>query len=374
MESSKDKYLSKQDYFLLLGSRITLSAAECTTFDQLLLSVDNWNHIVQKAIASNVSPLLYKNCIKSKNKTAIPVDILAELKKIYLRTWMRNTKMNANFKTLIELFAANNIDCIPLKGVYLNVAVYGDLGLRLMSDIDVMIKESEIERAKDLMLENGWAYVKRTYRSKTHMEIDKSIAHDLYTLKKQNTLIELHNGIHRRNKSYNVTIADYWERSREGEFMGVKACFLNKTDVLLHLCLHTYGDFIAGSIKLKLFVDIAEFLKINETEIDWGLLKKRCVSYNCLGEVQIILRLCKHFFNADINLSFVDNSLTFKQNGINYEKLFLHIFQNNLFAKVFYFVYGNYRKTSKLRELNTAASVVDFIKGYWFYSEKYSFK
>jgi hypothetical protein len=369
-----NNFLSKQDRFLLLGSRITLSDAECTTFDELIDSIDNWAFILQKAIELNISSLLYKNCIKSKNKSLIPANVLNDLRKMYIKILIRNTKMNADFKALMQLLTYNSIEFIPLKGMYLNFEVYGDFGLRLMSDVDLMIKENEIQKTKELMLNNGWKINRNAYRTKIHDEVDRIVSHHPYILGQDQTIIELHAGIHPTYKSYNVNTTDYWQRSHESELMGLKSQSLNNADALQHLCLHTYNDLSGKKYSLKLFVDITEFLKKFEQEIDWKLLETTCTNYNCVQQVQQTLKICKLYFNAPVNAEFMNYKVSSSIKNIDLEKLFLNIFSKNAYAVLFNIVYGQYVKLYIYREIKGFKPTLTFLRGYIFPSAEFVYE
>jgi len=366
-----NKHLRKQDMFLLLGSRITLNNAEFNDFDQLIKSIDDWAAIFKKAVTLNVASLLYKNCIKSKSRDLIPPNVLDDLKKMYIKTLLRNTKMNAAFKALMQLLTDNQIDFIPLKGAYLNLKVYEDIGLRLMGDIDLLIKQRNIEITKDLMLRNGWKININSYRTKVHEEVDKIVSHHPYILEKNQIIVELHSGIHPTYKSYQVNISDYWTRSHVSTLLNLKSFSLNKTDTLQHLCLHTYNDLLGKKYSLKLFVDITEFLKKFEQEIDWKLIEITCTKYNCVQQVQQTLKICKLYFNAPVDAEFMNHKLQLSNKKADLEKLFLNIFSKNAYAVLFNIVYGQYVKLYIYREIKGLKSTIIFFRGYIFPSAEF---
>ncbi len=366
-----NKDLGKPDMFLLLGSKITLNDTEFNDFEQLIKDIDDWAAIFKKAVSLNVASLLYKNCIKSKNRDVIPANVLDDFKKMYIKTLLRNTKMNAGFKALMQLLIGNNIDFIPLKGAYLNLKVYEDIGLRLMGDIDLLIKQDTIEKTKIIMLENGWKINRNSYRTKVHDEIDKIVSHHPYILEKDQTIVELHAGIHPTYKSYQVNISDYWQRSQKSTLMNLKSSSLNKTDTLQHLCLHTYNDLLGRKYSLKLFVDICEFLIKFEQEIDWNLLQTTCTKYKSLYQVQQTLKICKIYFNAPVNVEFLNYKTTQSGKKVNLEYLFLNIFKKNAYAILFNVVYGQYVKLYIYREIKGFKSIIIFLIGYIFPSAEF---
>jgi hypothetical protein len=364
--------LSKQNNFLLLGSRVSLSTGEFATFDHLIKSVENWESLYQQSVDLNVSSLLYKNLLPSKNRNKIPVEMLEKLKKMYIKTMIRNSKMNADFKVLMQLLKTHTIDFMPLKGMDLNFSVYGDMGLRLMGDIDLLIKKEEIERTKNVMIENGWKLEKIVFRTKVHKELIEGISYHPYVMKKDETIIELHTNIHNTYKPYKVDIKDYWIRSLENyTLMGLKTRRLNKTDLLQHICLHTYNDLRFQKYSLKLFIDITELLKKEINNIDWNLLKNTCEKYNCTDEVKQTLKICATYFNAPVDDKFMNFQPHKIATNVDLEKLFLNVFTRNSYAVLHNWWYRQYILIYKYKGLVGLQSIFIFLKGHIFPSAEF---
>jgi len=54
--------------------------------------------------------------------------------------------------------ADNGIEMLNWKGPTLAIQAYGDLSLRQFIDIDTLVKHEDLEKAKAILLENGFAH------------------------------------------------------------------------------------------------------------------------------------------------------------------------------------------------------------------------
>lgn len=339
-----------EDRFLLLGARKTLETKELVVFEELLLLINNWDSILNQALKHHIGGLLYKNLLKIKSKSIIPENVLLKLKKEYLSTLATNCKINHDFKILNQVLIDQNIYVIPLKGMVLKEIVYKDLGLRKIADVDILVQKKDLEIVKNTMLLNDWVVNDVFYKNETHEFVHKLIAHHPYVLRKNNLTVELHLGIHRNNHDkYNVEINDFWVRAKKNFFLDSNILLLNQTDLIIHLCIHTKGDFFNNKIKLKSFIDIAEILSNKAEEIDVELLWSSAIRYNCHTELEQLFLLCHKFLNVKFN-----STLEKKMQGLkiqkNYELLFLNLFNKSLKGRL-YFIYLNYERKRKLRKL-----------------------
>ena len=64
----------------------------------------------------------------------------------------RNTIIFNELKTLLKILKHAHIEVVLLKGAALVNSVYPDLAYRFMSDIDVLIKESDLVKAQKNLL------------------------------------------------------------------------------------------------------------------------------------------------------------------------------------------------------------------------------
>jgi hypothetical protein len=75
---------------------------------------------------------------------------------IYRWSWVRNQVAIRAAVRAIETLGLAGIPVVALKGLPLLVLYHGDLGSRLMFDVDLLIPEERVLEAWDLLLADGW--------------------------------------------------------------------------------------------------------------------------------------------------------------------------------------------------------------------------
>ena len=122
-----------------------------------LLSSDYKNKLLHSFNYSTLSPLLYFN------KEEYLVDYYDNQTIQALRNnsyvWIKKTFINLGF---IKIFArylnANNIDYFFLKGIYFNLLNRNKIGLRPISDIDILINFNHINQVVEFLISKGFYF------------------------------------------------------------------------------------------------------------------------------------------------------------------------------------------------------------------------
>ena len=156
--------------------------------------------------------------------------------------------------------------------------VYGNLALRTFSDLDVLVRERDVLRAKDLIVSQGYqphvemtraeeaAYVhshrelrlKRT-DDKVHVDLQWSIPADWLVL-----------------RTFPLSTEQLHDRLQPFSLGGVSISFSSPEDLLLILCVHAASH---GWRVLKLACDVAELID-RYPQFDWDLFPISCCSKN----------------------------------------------------------------------------------------------
>ena len=91
--------------------------------------------------SQRLMPMVYRNLEKSDDP------LIPHLRGIYRYTWLSNQRFLAKMKQVIGALQQASIDTIVLKGIPLSLQYYGDMGVRMMNDLDVMIPTAQAEQA-----------------------------------------------------------------------------------------------------------------------------------------------------------------------------------------------------------------------------------
>ena len=128
----KSKTFSPSIELLFTCSKINANDDKITS---LLSEVINWEQLIELARANQVVQLLYLN-LKDKN---IPPAILEKLKNQYQANLLHNIRIDAVQRKIFKLLKENNIEFMPLKGTVWAELIYGNIALRVTSDIDFLV-------------------------------------------------------------------------------------------------------------------------------------------------------------------------------------------------------------------------------------------
>ena len=122
----------------LLLARGELSPAARERARELLALPLQWPRVLQFAYAQQVLPLMYQNLTRL-GFPGVPHSVEAELRHASGTNALRNSLLARELARLLALLDEAGIPAIPLKGVALAEALYGDSGLRVCSDIDILV-------------------------------------------------------------------------------------------------------------------------------------------------------------------------------------------------------------------------------------------
>lgn len=103
-----------------------------------------------------VSLLLYRH-LNSTDAAWVPEPVLQQLKTTFWRNARRNMLLTSRLLDLLKLLEDHNIPAVPFKGPVLTSMVYGNLALRYIGDLDIVIHQRHACYVRDLLLAHGYA-------------------------------------------------------------------------------------------------------------------------------------------------------------------------------------------------------------------------
>lgn len=260
------------------------------------LSPADWERLAKHSVTHGVAPLLHRRLETAAPAASAPPAVRDLLRAYYLQTAVRNARLYHGLAALLRAYRAAAVDVIVLKGALLAEVVYGNVALRSMGDIDLLVRRSDLSRARDIALEKG--YVPLGLPSiEWHSE-----GHQLTRLLLGELELEIHWNIEDDASPFAIDPDRLWEQARPVAVAGVPALMLSPEDLLLHLCLHTtynHGSLVFDA-GLRSFSDIAEVIRRFGDELDWEALTRRARAWGVEKCTYVALRLAAEFFEAEI--------------------------------------------------------------------------
>ena len=237
-------------------------------------TIDSKNTLINLAARHHVLPLLAK-------KTRRP--------DISKATQLQNLQQLALLKSVVTELEKSSLPFFVLKGLPLAQQLYGDIGLRPSSDLDLLIKPDDFEPVNRLLIHIGFKAIrpigKKCSRGFFLWQKDMTYAHPNHPVK-----IDLHWRFD-RNPSWNpIAFNLLWQHHETVNISGITLPVLGKNDNLLYLCQHGAKH---GWSTLKWLQDIVNFCEAYT--IDWPVLwqqaKRRHVTRPLLQAFMLIERL-----------------------------------------------------------------------------------
>ena len=268
------------------------------------ISPEIWAALISEACRHRVAPLLYKKIRHASAEDKIPVDSLNALRKQYLTTAAHNTVLFSQLNELVAILNRKNIPVMLLKGAHLAEFVYKDIALRPMSDIDILIKEEDLNETLQIVFDGGYQIMEtgNDEKEKTIKNYKYSIASDAKHFKtlihsETKCVLEIHCNITRESSPFKIPPSDLWLNSQKVKLNDNSVFILCPDDLLLHLCLHAAYDDLFG-YGLGALYDIALTIKYYHKSIDWQRLWHRAVRWRTERCLEISLYFAKKYFES----------------------------------------------------------------------------
>jgi len=112
----------------------------------------SWEPLVHLAIEQGVAPLL---AVRARHLT-LPVAFRERLESIYSANSVRNLRLAAEESRISAALTTAGVRHWPLKGPGLSERLYADIGVRQISDVDLLIEAANLARTDALLADLGY--------------------------------------------------------------------------------------------------------------------------------------------------------------------------------------------------------------------------
>jgi len=253
----------------------------------------DWEFLIGSAHQHRVLPLVYRT-LATGFANLVPKADMDQFRRSYSKNAKRNLFLTAELLRVVDLFQANNISIIPYKGPVLAASVYGEVSLRQFTDLDVIVQRSAAERAKDLLVSQGYK-IKSDIGSEgfaAYMQHEK----DLILSRDDSVSLELHWAINSQQSPIHVRETMLWENLRTYPIGGRQVRIHEAEDLLLILCIHGAKH---QWEHLGWLCDIAEIIRSHK-ELSWSGLIERATTLQGKRILFLGLTLARTLLGAEV--------------------------------------------------------------------------
>ncbi|MDR7000628.1 nucleotidyltransferase family protein [Neobacillus niacini] len=211
--------------------------------------------IEEDGIASQIYFLL-----KKQGKLEQTPDFFQDfLKQSYERSFYQNLFIKSQQEDILQRFEDYGINVIPLKGIHLAEKVFGHVGARATSDIDLLIRIEDLEIAIEVVHYLGFTVEEAPIPGHFHCSFSKELPNSTMPL-----VVELHWSLVKQSTS-KFDIADLWKHAKPvkgNEY--IKELIPNHTFYML--CLHGWRHNLDS---MKYFLDLIQALYYFNEDVDY---------------------------------------------------------------------------------------------------------
>lgn len=249
-----------------------------------------WSDTLAAAAHHGLSPLVYRHVHGAG--PAAPSAVVRELRERYLSSAAANMRLFHGLSIILRAMRAADVPVIPLKGACLADTVYGNIALRPMVDLDLLVKPADLPRAIQALRDLG-------YDSERPFDPAAQQAgfQDMPPMRRPGgAMVELHWTLVTPLCGARIDereLEGIWERSAPATIAGVPSRMLSPEDLLLHLCMHASVHHRFADVGLKSFVDMAEVVRHYESALDWPAFAARANTWGVSNGVRMALMLAE---------------------------------------------------------------------------------
>lgn len=256
----------------------------------------DWNRFMKLVNYHQVVPMVTFN-LQKYAADGVPPRVSSRLKTRCKKQKIHSMKLTAELVRFVKQCREQGIRVICLKGPALARQLYGDIALRHIMDIDLLVDLQDVKKIHQLLTRQGYETGHpELFSSSLHWEVFKRSKHHVpYFHKGKSLSLELHFRLFKNIHVFPNRELKAWDHPQSLVYAGVTLHTLSKIDNVLFLFVH-------GSIHkwylLKWLTDIAQ-LSFSQS-IDWEKLSARAKETGLLRPVLQGLLLINRLFDIPL--------------------------------------------------------------------------
>ena len=287
---------------LLSCTKLNRSAAELVEIKQLVSASIQWDSFADFATYHGVAALVFRTL---GEEVAVPYAVRSRLRELAKQTALRNLKLIHELLSLHELCRLHQLAFMPYKGPALSAIIYGDSGVRDTTDLDFLIRPSDLSRLNKLLVARG--YVPEQGIPSDPDSCYLSAASECGFVHPDTGIrIDAHWNIAPRHLGIRIVSDWFWDGASQVELNGVSMPAMRSEKLLLALCTH--GTKHAWE-RLKWVCDLGNLLRANP-ELDWSEISQAAVQSGAERALSLGLWMAHRFMAAPVPAEFVSDSST----------------------------------------------------------------
>jgi hypothetical protein len=258
---------------LLLTARVELDAEASARVRALLERDPDWNRLLHLAEWHAMLPLLCSS-LQTVAPQAVPEPVRRQLEAHYFANAARNLYLARVLGELLAWLGSHGIRAVPLKGIALAAGAYGNLALREVRDLDLLVSRRDVEQARQLFLARGYQPARHATGAYALETPDRTL------------MVELHWALTRPHFPFALDLDSVSDRLERVLVAGTPMPDFPPEELLLYLCVHAATH---GWERLRWVCDVAQQLR-SHPDLAWERALEQAAALGCRR--MFLLGLC----------------------------------------------------------------------------------
>lgn len=222
------------------------------------------------------------------NRLGLRPPVYDNLKQGFYASVALSANQDIAAKRLIDRFTRDGVEHMLFKGLILREC-YPERDARSFGDIDILINEGDREKSHKILIDMGYEYREDIYSK------------DVWTYQKDSVVFEIHTCIISQNLFNDYDYVSYFKNKVNNRVL-ISGCtyrFRNE-EHLIYIIAHLAKHFYTYGVGIRMYMDIAVFLKKYSGELDFDYVKNELKKIRLYEFAQTVFAMCNELFNTDI--------------------------------------------------------------------------
>lgn len=279
---------------LIYCARTSFTSEVAERVRTLAAATLDWEYVLAQAKENSIVSLAERN-LRAVASGLIPEEHAAELESRARENALRCLALSAELVRVMDSFEIRGIVAIPYKGPVIAVQAYGGVAARQFEDLDVILRQRDIEAADEVIRGLGYGAkipsIHSGHSAKSTVPGEYNYFHS-----EREIILELHTERTLRHFPVRPDLDGFFGRAVNVELGGRGVRTLCAEDALLALCVHGAKDFWE---KLIWVADVAELIR-SRPRLDWDSVQREAEKLQAQRMLHLGLILAAEILGAKI--------------------------------------------------------------------------
>jgi putative nucleotidyltransferase-like protein len=254
----------------------------------------DWDYVLNEAEENSITPLVSRQ-LHAIATGGLPASTAERLKNASRANTIRCLFLSAELIKILDLFRSHGIQAVPYKGPVLAVQAYDDVTLREFEDLDIILRQSDLPKAHEVMLGLG-------YRPKYDWILSPGAAASTvpgeynYLDEERRVMVELHTELTLRHFARPPDLDELSRRLVSVKLNEREIQTFSVEDGLAILCIHGAKDFWE---RFSWIADISQ-LVTRYPNLNWDVTVQRAKALNAERMLHVGLALAAGLLDAPV--------------------------------------------------------------------------